>query len=178
MGNHRSCRGRARGLPAAVLLAVALSGCGLPIPSPGSTRCSGNVFLEAGSPYSCEQALTLYAAVQAATGVDLDHGLRAAEFVHGPNLSDYGHPDAIGWTSDNDTVIVWNWAASLYHEALHLDDHSHCNWSVKHLQLFEEHRVPGAFTDDCQNVRCQSSKTWTEDGQTYGTAYECTTVAP
>lgn len=158
------------------LLAAMATGCGgLPLPTPGAVACSHNVYLEAGSPLTCEQALTVYDDVQRATGVDMDNGMRVLEFMNAGNLAQFGRDSAIGLTADNDVAVVWNQMTTLYHEVLHLDDHTHCDWSVKYLDFFNEHRVLGAFVDDCRKVRCQSARMFLDSsGQFTGDQYACT----
>ena len=165
-----------------VVCALLAAGCGgLPIPTPGATRCADNVYLEVGvgpgvaPEFTCADALSQVRAAEQETGVNLRTDASVIEFMAGDNLAQIGHPTAIGACMGDTIAASARHSNSLIHEALHLADHSHCNWSKKYLPLFERNYVGGSFDDTCAGVHCTSTRAWQDSrGQWFGNAYVCT----
>lgn len=83
------------------------------------------------------------------------------QWVSGFDLSQAGHPDLVGFT-DPGTKTIWisqSHPSMLVHEALHVAypaEPNHCTWSMHLLAVHMTYGVRGAFTDDCNRVRCSS----------------------
>lgn len=158
-----------------VVCALLAAGCGLPLPTDGSTACGRRVYLEAGlTLLDCPAALSYTRNAETVVGVDLS-GL-TVEYFGGDTLAQLGEPTAWGrWTPGNIAVSA-HVAVSVIHEALHERyGGNHCHWATRFVPLLEANAVPGAFDDDCEHVHCASTNFWQDGtGQGFGNRYVCT----
>lgn len=159
-----------------VMCALLAAGCGLPLPTEGATLCAFKVYLEVGANLTCDQALSYMRTAQQETGVDVFKDASVVEFMAGHDLGEIGWPNAWGRTQGSDIAVTAERGNTLIHEAMHLHDHSHCNWSRNgNMAILERNYVGGSFDDECARVHCTTTNAWHDStGQWFGNRYVCT----